>query len=134
MKSPVELAVGTVRALEILKPTVSSEALAESTSRMGQTLYAPPSVAGWDGGATWINTTAMLNRTNLALALLGKEDERLGGRCDAKKLAAKYGVEPRRFYVDLLVQDALDSRMLGPVNDPAETATLVLTTPEYQLA
>jgi uncharacterized protein (DUF1800 family) len=134
VKSPVELAVGTVRALEILKPTVSSEALAESTSRMGQTLYAPPSVAGWDGGATWINTTAMLNRTNLALALLGKDDERLGGRCDAKKLAAKHGVEPRKFYVDLLVQDALDSRVIGPVNDPAEIATLVLTTPEYQLA
>src|SRR5262249_19231027 len=54
VKSPVELAVGTVRALEILRPTVSSEALAESTSRMGQTLYAPPSVAGWDGGPTWI--------------------------------------------------------------------------------
>ncbi|HEY2157626.1 MAG TPA: DUF1800 domain-containing protein [Isosphaeraceae bacterium] len=134
VKSPVELAVGTVRSLEILRPTVSSEALAESTSRMGQTLYAPPSVAGWDGGATWINTTAMLNRTNLALALLGKDDERLGGRCDAKKLAAKYGVEPKRFYVDLLVQDALDSRVLGPVKEPAEIATLVLTTPEYQLA
>ncbi len=134
VKSPVELAVGTVRALEVLKPTVSSEALAESTSRMGQTLYAPPSVAGWDGGATWINTTAMLNRTNLALALLGKDDERLGGRCDAQKLAAKHGVEPRKFYVDLLVQDALDSRVLGPVKEPGEVATLVLTTPEYQLA
>ncbi len=73
---------------------------------MGQTLYAPPSVAGWDGGAAWINSTTMLNRTNLALALLGKDDERLGGRCDAKTLAAKHGVEPRKFYVDLLVQDA----------------------------
>lgn len=134
VKSPVELAVGTIRALEILKPTVSAEALAGATSRMGQTLYAPPSVAGWDGGATWINTTAMLNRTNLALALLGKDDDGLGGRCDAKALAARYGVEPRKFYVDLLVQDALDPRVLGPVKEPAEVATLVLTTPEYQLA
>jgi uncharacterized protein (DUF1800 family) len=134
VKSPVELTVGTVRALEILKPTVSAEALAESTSRMGQTLYAPPSVAGWEGGVAWINTTAMLNRTNLALALLGKDDETLGGRCDAKALAAKHGVEPRKFYVDLLVQDALDLRVLGPVKEPAEVATLVLTTPEYQLA
>jgi uncharacterized protein (DUF1800 family) len=134
VKSPVELAVGTIRAMEIVKPTVSPEALAESCGRMGQTLYAPPSVAGWDGGPTWINTTAMLNRTNLALALLGKDNSGLGGRCDAKALAAKYGVEPRKFYTDLLVQDALDPKILGPINDAAELATLVLTTPEYQLA
>ena len=134
VKSPVELAVGMVRAMEILKPTVSPEGQADSTSRKGQTLNAPPSVSAWDGGVTWINTTAMLNRTNLALALLGKDDEKLGGRCDAKALASRYGVEPRKFYVDLLVQDALDSRVLGPVKEPGEVATLVLTTPEYQLA
>jgi uncharacterized protein (DUF1800 family) len=134
VKSPVELAVGTVRALEILKPTVSAEALAESTSRMGQTLYAPPSVAGWDGGTAWINTTAMLHRTNLALALLGDDNGELGGRCNAKGLASKYGIEPKKFYVDLLVQDALDPKALGTIKEPREHATLVLTTPEYQLA
>jgi uncharacterized protein (DUF1800 family) len=101
---------------------------------MGQTLYAPPSVAGWDGGRAWINTTAMLNRTNLALALLGTDDGQLGGRCDAKKLADKHGVDPKKFYIDLLVQDALDPKTLGPVKEPRELATLVLTTPEYQLA
>ena len=134
VKSPVELSVGTIRALEILKPTVSSEALADACGRMGQTLYAPPSVAGWDGGPTWINTTAMLNRTNLALALLGKDNAQLGGRCDAKALADRNGVEPRKFYLDLLVQDALESKTLGAVKEPWELATLVLTTPEYQLA
>ena len=134
VKSPVELAVGTIRALEIVRPTVSPEALAESCGRMGQTLYTPPSVAGWDGGTAWINTTAMLNRTNLALALLGTDNAGLGGRVDAKALAAKHGVEPRKFYTDLLVQDALDPKILGPVKEAGEIATLVLTTPEYQLA
>ncbi len=134
VKSPVDIAVGTIRALEIVKPTVSAEALAESCGRMGQTLYAPPSVAGWDGGTAWINTTAMLNRTNLALALLGTDNAQIGGRCDAKALAAKHGVESRKFYTDLLVQDAFDSKILGLVKEPAEVATLVLTTPEYQLA
>ena len=57
VKSPVEFAVGTIRALEILKPTVSADALAEACGRMGQSLYAPPSVAGWDGGPAWINST-----------------------------------------------------------------------------
>jgi len=34
----------------------------------------------------------VLNRTNLALALLGKDDDGLGGRCDASALAARHGV------------------------------------------
>ena len=39
VKSPVEFAVGTIRALEILKPTVQAAALAEACGRMGQSLY-----------------------------------------------------------------------------------------------
>src|SRR5262249_44742734 len=59
VKSPVEFTVGTIRALEVLKPTVGAEALAESCGRMGQNLYAPPSVAGWEGGRSWANSTTM---------------------------------------------------------------------------
>ena len=69
VKSPVEFAVGTIRALEIVNPTVQAAALAEACGRMGQSLFAPPSVAGWDGGPGWINSTAMLARANLALGL-----------------------------------------------------------------
>ena len=81
---------------------------------MGQALYAPPSVAGWDGGPAWINSTTMLARTNLALALLGK-DGGLGGRCDARRRAT-------RVYVDLLVQDAFDARR--PCAGAGEVTTL----------
>jgi uncharacterized protein (DUF1800 family) len=137
VKSPVELAVGTIRALEVLKPTVSADALAEACIRMGQGLYAPPSVAGWDGGPAWINTTTTLARTNFALALLGNEDAQLGKRFDAARLADRYGKggDPAGFYVDLLVQDAFDETVRRRVKGSAkEAATLVLTAPEYQLA
>ncbi len=150
VKSPVELTVGTIRALEILKPTVSADALAEACTRMGQSLYAPPSVAGWDGGAAWINTTTSLARSNFALALLSDEGGNLGGRFDAKALAARYdgstAEEFARFYVELLVQDGFDETVRGRVTTAAkakgtdlkaaakEAATLVLTAPEYQLA
>ncbi len=134
VKSPIELTVGSIRALEIVRPTVAPETLAEMCGRMGQTLYAPPSVAGWDGGSMWINTTNMLHRTNFALAIMGKENGQLGGRCDAKALASKHGVEPRKFYTELLIQDAFEPRLLGNVSNPSELATLVMTTPEYQLA
>jgi hypothetical protein len=101
---------------------------------MGQSLYAPPSVAGWEGGPAWINTTSMLHRTNFALALLSKEQGGLSGRVDAKGLAEKHGIEPVKFFKDLLVQDSLDLRELGGKKDPKDVATLVVASPEYQLA
>jgi uncharacterized protein (DUF1800 family) len=136
VKSPVELVVGTVRALEIRKPTVSADALAEATARMGQALFAPPGVAGWDGGPAWINTTATLARSNFALALLS-DDDRLGRRLDPEALASRHGRsgDAAGFLVELLLQDGLDPAVRGRLAGTAkEAAGLVLTAPEYQLA
>ena len=132
VKSPVDFTVGMIRSLEILKPTVSADALAEATGRMGQAVFAPPSVAGWEEGPSWINTTTTLARSNFVLALLGK-DGPLGGRLDAKALAKKNGKDDATFFVDLLVQDAFDANVRGKIKGD-EAATLVLTSPEYQLS
>lgn len=78
VKSPVEHAVGLVRSLEIVRPTVKLPALAAACVRMGQQLGAPPSVAGWDAGPAWLNTATILARANLALALVGPEPGELG--------------------------------------------------------
>jgi uncharacterized protein (DUF1800 family) len=148
VKSPVEFAVGTVRALEVVKPTVQADALADACARMGQGLYAPPSVAGWDGGPAWANSTAMLARTNFALALLSADDPALGKRLDPAALAARHAVRDApgfaHFFTELLVQDAFDPKVRDAVAasvrkaaGPAaarEAATLILTSPEYQLA
>jgi uncharacterized protein (DUF1800 family) len=135
VKSPVEFAVGTIRALEVIRPTVSADALANTCARMGQSLYAPPSVAGWDGGAAWIDTTTTLARTNFALALLSDSDAAFGKRLDPARLAEKHGSVPSSFFLDLLVQDAFDATVRGKVKGSAkEVATLVLTAPEYQLS
>ena len=80
VKSPVELAMGAIRSLEVLNPTVEAQALAETCVAMGESLYAPPSVAGWDGGPAWVSSTAMLARANLGLRLLSEDDEALGRR------------------------------------------------------
>lgn len=143
VKSPVELTVGTIRALEILKPTVSAEALALACERMGQSLYAPPNVAGWEGGAAWANSTTLLNRTNFALSLLSSRDPALGGRLDVEALASRRRAAgedaPARtadFLIELLVQDgfAPNVRDQAARTDGREAAALVLTSPEYQLA
>ena len=150
VKSPVEFAVGTIRALEILNPTVRTSELAEACGRMGQSLYAPPSVAGWDGGPGWISSTAMLARANLALGILSDQNDALGGRCNPWALANKHGFSRREsaagFFVDLLVQDGLEPGARQPIDKAAanksagdeaalgEVVRLILTSPEYQLA
>jgi uncharacterized protein (DUF1800 family) len=150
VKSPVEFAVGTIRALEVTNPTVQTSALGEACVRMGQSLFAPPSVAGWEGGSEWISSTAMLARDNLALGLVSTQDQALGQRLDPASLAAKHKSGARdqraRFFLDLLVQDAFEPRAREPILQAAtakgvddDTAVrnavrLILTAPEYQLA
>jgi len=150
VKCPVEFAVGTTRALEVLNPTVQASALAAACTRMGQTLMAPPSVAGWAGGAEWITSTAMLARDNLALGLISQQDQALGQRLDPVNLAAKHKFTGRdqriQFFLDLLAQDAFEPKTRAAIVQAAtaknvddDTAIrnavrLILTAPEYQLS
>ena len=42
-------------------------------ANMGQILYEPPDVSGWDAGQTWFSTSAMLARMNFASSLAGNQ-------------------------------------------------------------
>lgn len=68
VKSPVQWLVSTVRMLEsdLPPPLVSWGMLRQ----IGQDLFAPPNVKGWDGGVTWITTNTLLTRYNDAQALI----------------------------------------------------------------
>jgi uncharacterized protein (DUF1800 family) len=79
VKTPVDFAVGIVKGLE---GNVGPLRLAEALESLGQVLFAPPSVKGWDGGPTWLNGQTLLFRQNLALAMSSTEDGRFGRRCD----------------------------------------------------
>ncbi len=68
VKSPAQLLVGTARMLNT--PARNSGTLAAAMSMMGQQLFEPPSVAGWDGGRGWINTSTLFVRQNLATYLI----------------------------------------------------------------
>jgi uncharacterized protein (DUF1800 family) len=68
VKSPVELVVGTLRLLEI--DPDDPLALAAATRSMGQELFQPPNVKGWDGGRKWINTATLFARYNFASNVL----------------------------------------------------------------
>ncbi|MBL4591861.1 MAG: DUF1800 domain-containing protein [Phycisphaerales bacterium] len=68
IKSPAELVVGAIRALNT--PTRDITTLVEAMNKMGQALFAPPSVKGWDGGRAWISTATMFVRQNTMVYLL----------------------------------------------------------------
>jgi hypothetical protein len=68
IKSPAELVVGSVRSLNT--PTRDLSTLVEAMTQMGQGLFAPPSVKGWDGGRAWISTATMFVRQNTLVYLL----------------------------------------------------------------
>jgi uncharacterized protein (DUF1800 family) len=68
VKSPVQWLVGSVRMLECdLPPALISWGM---TRQLGQDLFAPPNVKGWDGGITWITTNTLLTRYNDAATLV----------------------------------------------------------------
>jgi hypothetical protein len=68
IKSPVELVVGSVRSLNT--PVRDMGVLLQAMDLMGQNLLFPPSVKGWDGGRTWINTSTVFVRQNALNFLL----------------------------------------------------------------
>lgn len=67
IKSPTELLVGAMRTLGL--PPRDPARVANALAAMGQNLFYPPSVKGWDGGRAWINTATLFARQN-ALAYL----------------------------------------------------------------
>jgi hypothetical protein len=67
VKSPVELALSLIRPLEGNVPTLG---LGGVLAELGQNLFRPPTVKGWLGGRHWLNPVAMMERVQLAMALL----------------------------------------------------------------
>jgi uncharacterized protein (DUF1800 family) len=64
---PVEFVVRAIKDVGWTGFTVDTARAA--LSAMGQDLYEPPDVAGWDAGQTWFSTGAMLARMNFASTL-----------------------------------------------------------------
>ncbi len=166
IKSPIDYVLGIVRALEGHQPGDASQGgvgtveLARTLEGLGQRLFFPPSVAGWDGGRAWLNGQTFLLRQNLALALTSTTDARFGRHLDPAALLRRHGAnaDARRLtlLLDLLLQGdvpaAVRTRLTqytadgGPRNLPVYwtaddianhgTRTLchlILCLPEFQL-
>ena len=162
VKSPVDFVLGIVRPLmqpeaENSQPRVAE--LANALDQLGQNLFHPPSVKGWDGGPAWLNGQTLLNRNNLALALTSTEDGRFRDATDPAHIAEKHGrkgdAELVDFFLRLFLQGDVSaearSKLLAYLQTPNRPfpiywdakriadyrvqalCHLVLTLPEFQL-
>jgi uncharacterized protein (DUF1800 family) len=60
VKSPAEWLVGLCR--QIGRPLPAPALSANILTQLGQNLFEPPNVKGWDGGIAWINTSSISRR------------------------------------------------------------------------
>ena len=112
VSSPIEFAIGSARALEVLDPPPSTPVLADWCARLGQDMFYPPNVAGWPGGRDWISTRSAIGRANFAGALVQGEDVGLPGPADLRALAARHGTGAKSCVLLAIALRALTSRRL----------------------
>jgi len=140
IKSPVEFATGIARSLDLRVP---AERLADAVSEMGQRLFEPPSVKGWDGHRAWLNSATMLVRLNAAARAVQSGDNGLG--FDAAAMRQTYNVgndDVIAFCENLTLNgaapDSIHRQLLtvkGNEDEKMRSALrLLLSSPEYQMA
>ena len=148
IKSPVELVLGAAR--EATTGGVAPPALTAWLAEMGQSLFAPPNVKGWEGGKSWLNTATLLARDNFAFAVTNgsmNSASNVGRLVETEK--CKGADDTVRVLTDALLQGdvrpELRARLiaLAKKKTPAPieleshariVAHALMTMPEYQLA
>jgi len=68
IKGPVQLVTHLCRTLNSRTPP--GQQMVRACTQLGQILFAPPSVKGWDGGAAWITASTLAMRYQLAERLV----------------------------------------------------------------
>jgi uncharacterized protein (DUF1800 family) len=145
VRSPVDLVVGLLRMLE---GSANAHQLGRDLDELGQGLFYPPNVKGWDGGRAWINSSTLLGRANAIGRVLRDEKTRFGGG-DLAEYFEKLGVSSNAAIVDRLFELTLAVPPPSPVRDQlvgvleqdgedrstriAEAIHALSTIPEFQL-
>jgi uncharacterized protein (DUF1800 family) len=112
VKSPTEFVVGTYRLLGLSPESLEMPVLAAMT-RMGQRLFFPPNVKGWDGGAAWINSGTLLTRANFAATTCA----------NPQMLQTAEWLAPKKFDAQSVVAQIVEHVLQGDIS-PAARAQL----------
>ncbi|MHB1559213.1 MAG: DUF1800 domain-containing protein [Isosphaeraceae bacterium] len=139
IKSPVNLAIGAIRALELFDPPVDPVDLEIHLTRTGERLSYPPSVAGWPGGMAWLDGQAIVARANFAVWIT--EPSTWGGRDAIAAVAERRGLKTPDAWLDAMATLLLpaplspESREVCSVrpSDRRITTRRLLSLPEAQV-
>ncbi|WP_072681806.1 DUF1800 family protein [Arcobacter sp. LA11] len=63
IKSPVELIASLVKSLNIKLKQKDYKFISKTARNLGQDLFNPPNVKGWEQGKSWIDSTSLVNRS-----------------------------------------------------------------------
>lgn len=129
IKSPVDFVLGIVHGFEA---RIGVTNLARSLETLGQNVFNPPSVKGWDGGETWLNGQTLLTRQNLALTLCEtRQKEKEGDRDSsplpillANKHHKKEDEQSVDFFVSLFLQGDVPPETRKKLTDYARQAKM----------
>ncbi|HEX7261041.1 MAG TPA: DUF1800 domain-containing protein [Luteolibacter sp.] len=94
IKSPIQYIIALLKQLEIARPPSGFPINAEQ--QLGQVLFMPPNVAGWDWGQAWINTNTLLTRYNLAGFLTKGADDADGSMTGERDKTPGMAPGPKR--------------------------------------
>ena len=122
VKSPVQWLIGSVRMLESdLPPTLVSWGMLR---QLGQDIFAPPNVKGWDGGVTWITTNTLLTRYNDAQSLVQGTLPSLSASDFAKKAGGQGGGHLEKAFQRIRMGGVNVEKILTP-DERADKDTIV---------
>ncbi|MBU0676926.1 MAG: DUF1800 domain-containing protein [Verrucomicrobia bacterium] len=153
VKSPAQWLIGTLRCLDARMP---DPRLTQYMMKMlGQELFEPPNVKGWDGGYTWITTATLFHRYNFAGALVKggwaaggwkdpvvETDKLLPAGILGDAVEALKSLQWRLFQHGLREKDrealrkVVEARPVGGKwsdDDVSDAILLMMSTPQYQL-
>ena len=69
VKPPIVYVIGAMRTLGV---GVTDSTASDHLDAMGQVPYFPPTVAGWEGGLSWLNTNTALARFSFVATLVSR--------------------------------------------------------------
>lgn len=144
IKSPLDFVLGAFRCLQC---RANLREAARLLADLGQDVFAPPTVKGWEGGRLWVNSTTYLQRANFAVDIV--QSNRYGTISPLVETAENRGWTSSQATVEGILRMLLVSK-LAPENVVSLTtwfegsegsreqrlralAHLVMTLPEYQL-
>ncbi len=145
---PVEYIVGGLRSLELCDPPPSTLLLAEWTARMGQDLFYPPNVGGWNEGRAWLASRTIVARANFSAALVEGQLWHQARIPRVEELPARHGQamnlhQSVSWFASLFwgdesvsaVDEVVEATQSVKSERPlARAVALLMARPEYQLA